>query len=85
MDNNSNDNEKGTSDAREDRGCDHFDGVLTNHLASIRLSHSPAPLYVSPPALPTAQAGPVENFYLSTRERQYIWRWLDEIALPEDW
>lgn len=50
-----------------------------------RLPPPPGP----PPTLPLpplpAHAGPTESSPLHPWERRAIFRWLDEIAFPEDW
>lgn len=85
MDNSNASNGKDHNDGREDREYGQSDALLVNHLARLRLSHSPVPLWASPPNFPPAQPGPAANFFLTTRERQFIYRWLDEVAFPENW
>ncbi|KAK3904617.1 hypothetical protein C8A05DRAFT_31594 [Staphylotrichum tortipilum] len=85
MDNSNNGNNgNGNGDGTGDRGNAHLEGLVSNHLARLRVAHSPVPLYASPPTFVTAQAAPAETSLLSDRELQFIYRWLDKIALPED-
>jgi hypothetical protein len=73
MDRSDDDRHEATSTASTRRG-------VAQHLAAPTASPP-----VDPPAFLPPHAGPTNSSPLEPEQRQRIFRWLEEIAFPEDW